>query len=254
MAEGGSAVLLVSHGSPEQESNDQFLKLRDRLRAIKPGWRIEAAFLERALPSFHDELADLAAEGVTRVAVLPVFLFPGRHVDEDIPAEIADVLRKKPNVKVDIGPTLCEHDVLSEILAFKIPTNSAAMNPNRVILAAAGSVAVQNRRALEELTMKVQRRAATPSRYAYLDMGEPLIEDVLREVIAERPPKVAVVPCILFPGMYHRQLKDKVAGFQAAHRTMPITLDEPFGLHHKLTVMLVQDAAKLLAGGAPAAA
>ncbi|MEK7767306.1 MAG: CbiX/SirB N-terminal domain-containing protein, partial [bacterium] len=201
MAE-GSAVLLVSHGSPEKESNEQVLKLRDRLRAIRRGWRVEAAFLEREHPSFHDVLLDLLAEGISMIAVLPVFLFPGRHTSEDIPAEIADAHRKRPQAKIVLGPPLSEYVDLAEMLAAKIPPGAVATNPPRVILAAAGAVAIENRRTLEELVAKVQRRAGASARYAYLDHGEPLIEEVFREAAIEKPPAVVILPCILFPGMY----------------------------------------------------
>ena len=57
-------------------------------------------------PNIPDQIAELAARGVTRIMLMPYFLFQGKHVDIDIPNILADCHEWFPAVTLELLPTL----------------------------------------------------------------------------------------------------------------------------------------------------
>ncbi|MGN8157517.1 sirohydrochlorin chelatase [Salinisphaera sp. RV14] len=119
-----NALLVVAHGSRRAESNDEVRSLTDRVRTTA-GDRfaaIECAFLELAPPSIPDGLEKLIQDGATHVTVLPYFLAAGRHVAEDIPADVAQTRAAHPDVTIEIAPYLGTSDAMPGLLLDTIDT------------------------------------------------------------------------------------------------------------------------------------
>ncbi len=240
------ALVLVSHGSPEAEFNQAFLKVVDAVRARRPEWRVEGGFLERARPAFADMLADVLAAGDAPVAVVPCFLFPGGHTEDDVPAQIASVARRFPGVSVRYGRTLAEHADMAALLMDEIPVEALNEGKSIVVLVAAGSIAVHNREAVERLVVALRSATGLSTRFGYLDQGEPALTDVLAEAIKARPPHLVVLPCLLFPGFYLRSLKRIVEGFKMTYTSMQIKVGAPFGGDPRMAGLIEAEARRLL--------
>lgn len=96
------ALVLVAHGSRRESSNEEVRRLAAHL-ASQAGGRFEmviAAFLELAEPLIPDGIQECLACGMEEVVVLPYFLSAGRHVVEDIPAEVAKVDDKGATIRI----------------------------------------------------------------------------------------------------------------------------------------------------------
>jgi sirohydrochlorin ferrochelatase len=96
------ALLVVAHGSRRAESNDEVRAIAGRLGAQTDGnygW-VQCAFLELAEPSIPDGLRGAIRSGAKQVTVVPYFLSAGRHVVEDIPAEIDVVRQEYPDIEI----------------------------------------------------------------------------------------------------------------------------------------------------------
>ncbi len=100
-------LLLIAHGSSRQASNDEIKRLAERLRRKTPErfQYIAYAFLEMAQPSISEGIQKCLDVGVNELYVLPYFLAKGKHVAEDIPAEISRKRLENPRVKIH----LCGH-------------------------------------------------------------------------------------------------------------------------------------------------
>lgn len=112
------ALLLVAHGSRREGSNEEVRALARSMAArVDHGFdKVEAAFLELAEPSIPDGLRALIASGAERITVVPYFLSAGRHVVEDIPAEVQKVVAEHPDVAIQVAPYLGTSDVMPELL------------------------------------------------------------------------------------------------------------------------------------------
>ena len=112
------ALLLIAHGSRRQNSNEEVKALAETLaaRVQHEDSIVECAFLELADPSIPQGVATCVQRGATNILVLPYFLSAGRHVAEDIPAELEKAKQLHPNVTINIAPYLGSVDEVSEIL------------------------------------------------------------------------------------------------------------------------------------------
>jgi len=101
------SLLIVAHGSRRQASNDEVRELSRRLTELEHEFDlVECAFLELAEPSIPAGLEQCIERGANEVVVMPYFLAAGRHVIEDIPAEIAPIETKYREVAIRITPHL----------------------------------------------------------------------------------------------------------------------------------------------------
>lgn len=108
------SLLIVAHGSRRQSSNDEVRELSRRLAGDRhPFDFVECAFLELADPSIPQGLELCIARGAREVVVMPYFLAAGRHVIEDIPAEVAPIEQKYRDVIIRITPHLGASDFMS---------------------------------------------------------------------------------------------------------------------------------------------
>lgn len=108
------ALLLVAHGSRRSASNDEIKRLAERLDSSERGdfEMVDAAFLELAEPSIADGIEDCIQRGATEVVVFPYFLSAGRHVSEDIPAQVKIKQQQYSSIKITIASYLGDADAM----------------------------------------------------------------------------------------------------------------------------------------------
>ncbi len=111
------ALLIVAHGSRRDSSNDEVRALAHAV-GLHPDnrySRVSCAFLELAQPSIPDGIAALADEGADDITVVPYFLSAGRHVVEDIPAEVGKAGIPE-GVSVHIAPYVGQSSAMAGLL------------------------------------------------------------------------------------------------------------------------------------------
>jgi sirohydrochlorin ferrochelatase len=111
------ALLIVAHGSRRESSNDEVRALGHSVAAHPDSRydRVACAFLEIAEPSIPAGLTGLIEEGASDITVVPYFLSAGRHVIEDIPAEVAKAA-VPAGVAVRIAPYLGQSSAMAGLL------------------------------------------------------------------------------------------------------------------------------------------
>jgi len=112
------SLLLVAHGSRRAASNEEISLLAEVLskRAKTRFDHVGYAFLETAEPSITNAVEAAVRAGAREILVLPYFLSAGRHVVEDIPAEVERERRKHPEVCIRLTPYLGQAKGLTGIL------------------------------------------------------------------------------------------------------------------------------------------
>ena len=113
------ALVIVAHGSRREASNDEVRQLAENI-AIKVGDRfmqVESAFLELAEPSIPDGIEKCIQAGAEEVIVLPYFLSAGRHVSQDIPAEVEIKRKQYPHTTISIAGYLGADERVVDLMA-----------------------------------------------------------------------------------------------------------------------------------------
>ena len=97
------ALLLVDHGSRRAEANAVLGQVRQTIEAqLGPGVLVAHAHMELASPSIADAIESLCATGATSIYLMPWFLVPGRHAEEDVPRLAREALGDR-EVTLTIG-------------------------------------------------------------------------------------------------------------------------------------------------------
>lgn len=101
---GVKALLLIAHGSNVTSSNDEIRCLAENLKNAALGRfdMVEYAFLEIAHPLIPQGVQTCIEAGAREVFALPYFLAAGRHVLEDIPAELQKKRDEHPGVRIHL--------------------------------------------------------------------------------------------------------------------------------------------------------
>ena len=121
------ALLLIAHGSRNASANDEIRALTARLRDA--GGRfdlVECAFLEMTEPNIVQSGDKLVADGAKEIIVLPYFLAAGRHVAQDIPAEVARIATQHPKIKITTASHLGASPEMSQLIHAHL-----GLDPNR---------------------------------------------------------------------------------------------------------------------------
>ncbi len=114
---GSRAIVFLAHGSRDPLWQAPMEAIAARARALEPHAAVRLAYLELCVPAIGEVVAELVADGVLRIAVMPLFLGMGRHAREDLPNVVAALELRYPAVWFDLLPMLGENPALVELAA-----------------------------------------------------------------------------------------------------------------------------------------
>lgn len=114
-----TALLLIAHGSRQEEANADLLHLAAGLRAR--GWGIvEASFLELAEPGIAEAGERCVEQGAERVILVPYFLSAGVHVRRDLTEARAKLAERFPAIDFRLAEPLGQHPLLLEVVTERV--------------------------------------------------------------------------------------------------------------------------------------
>jgi len=112
-----SSIILFAHGARDPEWAAPFRRIAARLREARPNLPVKLAFLELMQPALADAVAAMAAEGITRITLVPLFLAQGGHLKEDLPRLLEDICHSHPGITIDVTQAIGDSEVLSSAIA-----------------------------------------------------------------------------------------------------------------------------------------
>ncbi len=111
-----TALLLIAHGSRQEEANADLHHLVAELRRAGRDI-VEASFLELAEPGIADGGRRCVAQGAECVILLPYFLSAGVHVRRDLSEARTRLSERFPSVDFRLAEPLGAHPLLLEVVA-----------------------------------------------------------------------------------------------------------------------------------------
>ena len=110
------AVILLGHGSIREAANAEVRSMWQMMAEQLPELTISGSFVEVAEPTLEQEIDRLAAEGMDRIVIVPMFLTRGQHLSNGIP-RILDAMRQKySRIQIDLTGHLGIDPLLAEII------------------------------------------------------------------------------------------------------------------------------------------
>ncbi|MEU0783605.1 sirohydrochlorin chelatase [Streptomyces sp. NPDC006173] len=200
-------LVVIAHGSRDPRHAATVHALVRRVRAARPGLRVETGFLDFNIPSVQGVLASLDAEGVRDVVALPLLLTRAFHAKSDIPA----VLREAPSrMRVRQAEVLGPSPLLTAALErrlYEAGLTPADKSSTGVVLASAGSTDPEAIAVIAAIAREWRHTGWCAVRPAFASASLPRTEDAVRELRALGCERVAVAPYVLAPGF----LPDRIA-------------------------------------------
>ena len=106
------ALILFAHGARDPAWAEPFQRLRKMVAGRRPDVSVHLAFLELMQPSLPAIVDELAADGCTDVAVVPVFLGQGGHVRRDLPVLVEGLRERHAGLRLKVAEAAGENDVV----------------------------------------------------------------------------------------------------------------------------------------------
>ena len=110
-------VILFAHGSRDPLWRQPIERVAARMREHDAQVVVACAYLELTEPDLGGATAQLLAQGVRSIRVVPMFLGMGRHAREDLPRLFADLQRQHPQVHLTLQPAVAEDPRLIDLMA-----------------------------------------------------------------------------------------------------------------------------------------
>ncbi|MEU8792246.1 sirohydrochlorin chelatase [Streptomyces sp. NPDC048643] len=200
-------LVVIAHGSRDPRHAATVHALVRRVRAARPGLRVETGFLDFNIPSVQAVLTSLDAEGVRDVVALPLLLTRAFHAKSDIPA----VLREAPSrMRVRQAEVLGPSPLLTAALErrlYEAGLTPADKSSTGVVLASAGSTDPEAIAVIAAIAREWRHTGWCAVRPAFASASLPRTEDAVRDLRALGCERVAVAPYVLAPGF----LPDRIA-------------------------------------------
>lgn len=123
-AGGEFRLLLFVHGSKDPRWRAPFERMTAELQEKVGEGRVRLVYMEFAQPTLLDVAAEAVRDGVKQLRLLPLFLAGGAHVANDIPAQVDEVMRRHPTLRIEVLPPVGEDPRFAALLR-DIATESA---------------------------------------------------------------------------------------------------------------------------------
>ncbi len=193
------------------------------------------ACLELQPQSLRETLTELggllAANGIRRLVILPLFLLAGVHVCEDLPVEIAQAQSNLGDrLTLHCLPHLGQSPALIPLLEQRFQHYQTTPACQRILLAH-GSRRQSGNQDIEQLAIALGATAAYCK-------STPSLDTVLTQFAPQSP--LVIVPYFLFSGGLTDWVRDQIQTFQSNHPNALLQLGEPLGATPELAKLIAQ--------------
>ena len=111
-----TALLVLVHGSPREESNIDMFAVVEKVRATQKYFYVQVGFLECNEPPIPKAIEKCIEAGAERIIAVPYFLHAGRHVANDLPGFLEEASRQYPQMEFLMGDYLGREPSLAKVL------------------------------------------------------------------------------------------------------------------------------------------
>ena len=115
-----TGVVIVDHGSRRASSNRMLEEFVARFAMASACPIVEPAHMELAEPSIATAFGRCVERGARRVVVMPYFLLPGRHWNQDIPELTRKAALEHPGVSYLVGSPIGLHPLMIGVVQARL--------------------------------------------------------------------------------------------------------------------------------------
>lgn len=254
------AILLVGHGSRDQEGNEELLRFADTVKARVPEMIIETCFLELTTPTIPQGIARCVELGATRVVLVPIILMAAGHTKIHIPDAIDHAKRRYPHVEFVYGRPIGVHQKVVNILKARLAESgfagageegTRAADTAVLLLGRGSSDADANSDFYKMARLFWEQAPVKIVESCFIGVTEPSLPEGLERCRQLGAKTIYVLPYFLFTGVLIKRIEQMVGEFAEQNGDCRVVLADYFGLHPELVELLLERVAE--AAGGPVA-
>jgi sirohydrochlorin cobaltochelatase len=228
MAAAGQGRSLSSRGCRADAPDGTAMSLGDHWPPIA------TAVLECAPQPLHEQICQLAAvvlpQGIRQIQILPLFLLPGVHVKQDIPAQLA-IAQQRLGATIDLR--LCPFLGSHAGLRYRLAARLAAQPADAHILLSHGSRRSGGNAPVAALAHQLGAVAA------YWSVAPSLTTQV-EALMARGEQRLAIFPYFMFPGGISDAIAHQIDQLTQQFPHLQLTLMSPLGPDRELAQLVVE--------------
>ncbi|GGA04785.1 sirohydrochlorin chelatase [Okeania sp. KiyG1] len=216
---------------------------------------IGTGVLELGLKSLHEQIEDFWEYGrslyVSQLKIIPLFLLPGVHVTEDIPAEIEAFKQKvkaeeksqskskfnsetDSQTKITLCPYIGSHPEMAGLLATKVTSVTA----DAWVLISHGSRRPGGNDPVEKISQSLESSCQVLVCTAYWSVS-PDLKSKVEFLVGQGYRRIGILPYFLFNGGITDAIADTVNQFTQIYPTIKFYLTPPLGATDELANLIL---------------
>lgn len=110
-------IVLFAHGARDPEWVKPFEAIRERVRASRPEYPIELAYLEIIPPTLEQAIASLVEQGALAITVFPIFMGQGGHLKQDLPRILDEIRAMHAHIPIALETALGDAPEIRDAIA-----------------------------------------------------------------------------------------------------------------------------------------
>lgn len=117
---GKTGMIVLGHGSRRVEVGRSFTAMVGRVADLMGGATVLPAFFSLGEPTLAEQVGVLVGQGCSRIVIMQYFLYNGVHIEQDIPAMVAELRLSHPGVEFVVQPTLQDDPAMERLVADRL--------------------------------------------------------------------------------------------------------------------------------------
>ncbi|WP_052342728.1 sirohydrochlorin chelatase [Bacillus sp. EB01] len=232
------AILYIGHGSRTQQGNEKFASfIKDTMKLADEPIK-EYGFLENARPSIFEAAENCIQQGADCLTVVPVLLLPGIHANIDIPAELSEVKKAYPHIKIKYGKPIGAHEKITEIPIDRLEEKGFTNNKEEtVLLIGHGSRDKEAAAEFDRIAEQLGSRIASTVDTGFI-VSEPYFNVKMQGILKKSRTKIYLVPFLLFTGRFTDKIEERASLAASLYPGSEVIFCEPTGFDDRLMLVL----------------
>ena len=243
-------VLILGHGS-SYRYNERIMELQQQ-RLKEMGFQdVYIGYNKMSKPTIEDSLSQMVKDGIDEVIAIPFFIASGLHMEDEMPPKLGLEKGVKDGMVTIDGKKIMMHfgepfgkdPLLTKILKEKICDLRTKEKASCIVIGH-GSKLPYNKEVIIENAKRLKEMGLPDVRYAFNELNEPSIEEVLDQAIADGAEEIIALPLFISEGDHLKNdippkihLMDGIreGTFRHSGRMIDVKYAEPVGKDPRLT-------------------
>ncbi|QFT87479.1 Sirohydrochlorin ferrochelatase [Bacillus sp. THAF10] len=236
------AVLYIGHGTRSKKGAEEAKSFLEQVKQRVDVPIQETSFLELSEPFIPEAFERCVMQGATEITIVPIFLLTAGHMKEDIPAALAPLREKYPQVEVSMTEAFGVQERIVSALAELVKDSTGGIqSTDSLLLVGRGSSDISIHQAFDEIRAGLVREFhISRVEVCYLAATTPLFSEGIQEISKDAEGRVIVVPYLLFAGLLLNEVSAEVR--KRRRDGQDILLVEPLSRHRVIQDIVVEHA------------